>query len=118
MYREIYHWRKVLLQMKDQSHQPACVVVKLTHHTGVKKSVPECFEIVKNMRLCFNCLKRGHQVNECSSKEHCKVANCNKYHHALLHYERKNDEQLPTIQNLHINSSSSTYIHTYIHTLY
>ena len=44
--------------------------------------------MAKSFKMCFNCLKQGHQVNECSNKTHCQVANCRRHHHCLLHYER------------------------------
>ena len=33
-----------------------------------RKSVPELYEVAKSFKVCFNCLKQGHQVNECSNK--------------------------------------------------
>ena len=60
-----------------------------------RKSVPERYEVVKCAKMCFNCLKQGHQVNECSNKTHCQVANCKRHHHSLLHYERT-PQQLPS----------------------
>ena len=67
-----------------------------------RMSVPERYEVVKSLKMCFNCLKQGHQVNECSNKTHCQVANCKRHHHSLLHYERAAYEQ-PPIQNSQIH---------------
>lgn len=60
------------------------------------KSVPERYEVVKSFKMCFNCLKQGHQVNECSNKTHCQVANCKRHHHSLLHYARAAPQQPPS----------------------
>ena len=51
--------------------------------------------MVKSFKMCFNCLKQGHQVNECSNKTHCQVANCKRHHRSLLHYEHA-PQQLPS----------------------
>ena len=42
-------------------------------------------EFVKANKLCWNCLGKGHNIKNCQSKHRCKVANCNKRHHTLLH---------------------------------
>ena len=52
-----------------------------------RKSVPELYEVAKSFKVCFNCLKQGHQVNKCSNKSHCQVTYCKRHHHSLLHYE-------------------------------
>ena len=42
-------------------------------------------EFVKANKLCWNCLGKGHNIKNCQTKHRCKVANCNKCHHTLLH---------------------------------
>ncbi|XP_053699179.1 uncharacterized protein LOC128746159 [Sabethes cyaneus] len=42
---------------------------------------------VKESRVCYNCLRRGHRSGDCSSKGSC--AKCRKRHHTLLHDESK-----------------------------
>lgn len=49
-------------------------------------------KIVKNNRLCFNCLKSGHQANNCLLDRVCSVNNCGKKHTKFLHYENKISE--------------------------
>ena len=74
----------------DEAHPPyRCEKFK-------SKSARERFEIVKDMQLCLNCLKGGHQVRECPCKDHCRVTGCKKHHHTLLHFEDVNDERQPT----------------------
>lgn len=41
-------------------------------------------KFIKENNLCFNCLKYGHNVYNCSSKFSCRV--CNKRHHSLVHF--------------------------------
>jgi len=40
---------------------------------------------VNQQRLCFNCLKAGHNSKRCYSKPFCAVAGCGRKHHTLLH---------------------------------
>lgn len=51
----------------------------------LKKPVSERFQIVKNKKLCNNCLKQ-HDKNECTSTYTCKT--CKKNHNTLLHFEK------------------------------
>lgn len=50
-----------------------------------KLSVSERIAKVKESRVCFNCLRRGHRSLNCSSKSSC--SKCHKRHHSLLHDE-------------------------------
>ena len=42
-------------------------------------------DIVKLNKLCFNCLSNNHFINSRKSTNTCKIANCGKCHHTLLH---------------------------------
>ena len=81
-----------------------------------EKSVPERYEVVKSFKVCFNCLKQGHQVNECSNKTHCQVTNCKRHHHSLLHYERAAPQappsQDPPTPPLQIPENAPPYVAT------
>lgn len=46
-------------------------------------SIPEKNKIVFKQKLCKNCLRPNHNVNQCFSKSSCSV--CGKRHHSLLH---------------------------------
>ncbi|XP_064637049.1 uncharacterized protein LOC135493569 [Lineus longissimus] len=48
-------------------------------------SVADRLKIVKDQRLCFGCLNRGHRFGECNSKKKCGKNNCSKTHHPLIH---------------------------------
>ena len=39
--------------------------------------------VVADKKLCFNCLRVGHSVQNCRNPERCKI--CRKSHHSLLH---------------------------------
>ena len=47
--------------------------------------VDERLRLVKVNKLCFNCLSNSHMINNCKSKVFCRVDNCKKRHHTLLH---------------------------------
>lgn len=58
----------------NRQYQPICNSCKLQ----------ERIEIVKNLKLCFNCLRTNRIVENCKAAA-CKT--CNKKHHTLLHHE-------------------------------
>ncbi|XP_062541859.1 uncharacterized protein LOC134209854 [Armigeres subalbatus] len=47
--------------------------------------VSQRIAIVKEKRICYNCLRRGHRVKDCASKNSC--IKCHRRHHSLLHME-------------------------------
>lgn len=48
-------------------------------------NISERIAKVKELKICFNCLRSGHRVVDCSTKKTC--SNCHKKHHSLLHEE-------------------------------
>ena len=40
---------------------------------------------VMSFKVCFSCLKFGHQANKCYIKRKCEINDCNRFHHNLLH---------------------------------
>ncbi len=42
---------------------------------------------VRDQRLCFSCLNRGHVTKDCKSKVKCDVNGCSRFHHHLLHQD-------------------------------
>ncbi|PZC75043.1 hypothetical protein B5X24_HaOG206814 [Helicoverpa armigera] len=51
-------------------------------------SVDQRRTFVKGLHLCTNCLRPGHDNDNCKSKSSCYI--CNKNHNTLLHIERQN----------------------------
>jgi hypothetical protein len=49
-------------------------------------SVDQRIAKVKQSGLCFNCLRKGHQIKACPSDKSC--SKCSKKHHTLLHFEQ------------------------------
>ncbi|XP_062710566.1 uncharacterized protein LOC134288752 [Aedes albopictus] len=60
----------------------------------LKMSVDQRQAKVKEVNLCFNCLRKGHRGAACSSDKSC--SKCSKKHHTLLHFEREKPEVKPT----------------------
>ena len=48
-------------------------------------SVDEHLRLVEINKFCFHCLSSSHMKNKCKSNVFCKVDNCTKRHHTLLH---------------------------------
>ena len=59
-----------------------------------KMSVSERKGLVKQKRLCFNCLGLGHMVSQCRSKARCKT--CQQSHHSLLHLDSETKKSVST----------------------
>ena len=71
-----------------QSNSMSCPVCKKAHRiyacpAFLSLSLNERHQRIKELRLCFNCLKEGHSIKSCSSKKLCQT--CNKKHNTLLH---------------------------------
>ncbi|XP_051170292.1 uncharacterized protein LOC127287411 [Leptopilina boulardi] len=75
-------------------------------------------EVVKKKGLCFNCLRRGHMIGECKSRN-CSI--CNRRHHTAMHSDSivqssldSNDKKNDSVQvkNCHIKDSSEVILST------
>ena len=55
--------------------------------TVADSTVPQRLDLMKNARLCFSCLNKGHMSKECRSKKKCEKNGCTRMHHQLLHEE-------------------------------
>ena len=51
-------------------------------------TVPERLKIAREHKLCFNCLRVGHNASNCSSERTCSIDSCGKRHCNLLHRQR------------------------------
>ncbi|XP_075164615.1 uncharacterized protein LOC142237138 isoform X2 [Haematobia irritans] len=86
-------------QTTNPSRKFACVAVKnCVVCEGVCTSVGKCkqfiqistdekWEKIKNLKVCFCCLKKGHQLRDCRNKIACGKDDFQKFHHVLLHNE-------------------------------
>jgi len=102
-----------------------CPLCKEQHHLFLCKSfldfsIQDRISQVKRLKLCFNCLRKGHTSTECKSG-HCRK--CDKSHNTLLHIDtsiqsntpreettasQKSDTQVqPTVSNSVVNHAVS-----------
>ena len=61
-----------------------------------KMNIKERKETVRKHKLCWNCLSKGHQINDCISTVKCRE--CSKRHHTLLYHDQpmSTDNQAPS----------------------
>jgi len=69
------------------SDKPMCEVCKDPHtvsqcSTFKQLSNDEKYNVVRNNKLCINCLSNKHMIKNCQSHG-CKI--CGKWHHMLIH---------------------------------
>ena len=84
--------KRTALKIQESSRPSAnkvkCVVCESNHPVFLctvfkELSIEDRWGKVKQNRLCYNCLSRGHSVSSCTSKGRCRK--CNNTHHTLLH---------------------------------
>jgi len=61
------------------------------------KDPKQSLDIVRQHKLCFNCLGR-HRVSQCNSKHHCRI--CIHKHHTSLCADTDKPPDKPTIINV------------------
>nr|XP_049694860.1 uncharacterized protein LOC126054241 [Helicoverpa armigera] len=69
-------------------------------------SVDQRRTLVKDLRLCTNCLRPGHDSVNCKSKLSCYI--CNERHNTLLHIERQSKETQAGDSKVTVRAGSST----------
>ncbi len=57
-----------------------------------KLTIPERYEKVKQLKLCFSCLAGNHRIKDCKARA-CGVYGCQKRHNRLLHTEQKKENE-------------------------
>lgn len=53
--------------------------------TFLDEEIPKRYDAVKELKLCFRCLKGRHLAYRCFSGQKCGVGGCKRTHHRLLH---------------------------------
>ena len=98
-------------ESSDNKVKNACEICKRDNH-----KINKCFlfakmfpykrlKAVRSEKLCFNCLKNGHYVEQCDSGS-CNV--CKRKHHTLLHDAFQSKRDQPTSdQNFIVQLNSS-----------
>ena len=81
--------------------------LKLGKYSKFKEvSVRRRWEIAKENNVCFKCLLLGHRGFDCRVRAVCRVDDCKKPHHSLLHEERNTESESK-------EDSKSQYTHSY-----
>ena len=70
-----------------------CPIDNQVHYVGkcpdfLKLPIDQRAELVKQHKLCFNCLDQ-HRFSECTSSKRCFINNCGGKHHSTLHIDKK-----------------------------
>lgn len=92
---------------KEQTPWYSCPVCNNNHSiyyckAFLAKGIKERIELVRNLRLCMNCLKGNHFVRNCRAAPCNK---CNDYHNVLLHIEAQKENRNPSnVENLETNN--------------
>ncbi|XP_073820609.1 uncharacterized protein [Musca autumnalis] len=87
--------KKVVLYASDeQDKEEECRLCRGQHNLfDCKKfnsmSVPNRWNEVKRLRLCFSCLGSGHSTRNCRRRKECQVNGCQRKHNKLLHDKSK-----------------------------
>ncbi|XP_058979028.1 uncharacterized protein LOC131802654 isoform X1 [Musca domestica] len=74
--------------------QGECNNIKICPHF-LKMTIDDRWNKIKQIKTCFCCLKRGHQLKNCHYKRRCGINDCQKSHHQLLHKTLATPSQEP-----------------------
>lgn len=69
-------------------------------------SVEARWEKVKDLKVCFSCMKKGHRTNQCYKKKQCSVNGCNRVHNVLLHNTNKDTTSTNTMPHSRENAGT------------
>lgn len=83
-----------------------CSICKQEHgitscKTWRKAIVNDRWELAKKFGLCFQCLKKNHQIGRCSLKGPCPVERCGWRHHPQLHTVTETPKLNPLAETFH-----------------
>ncbi|XP_071053586.1 uncharacterized protein [Onthophagus taurus] len=109
----------------NESNVRVCAICKGEHYIQdcpnfAKLSVQGRIDQVKRLKLCINCLRTGHYLQQCRSSS-CKK--CKARHHTLLHLEYNRPEppsqSSTTTQahNIHFASNTNAYSNVLLSTI-
>lgn len=96
------------LNTDDNSPSNPCILCSAAHQlyrcsAFLSKSVDDRINIVRQNRICYNCLSNSHFSRNCKSKMNCRT--CKRFHHSLLH--RQQSLNVPAVQVSSEPASSS-----------
>ncbi len=106
---------------RQNDNKNTCPLCKGSHYLGRCEKYTIMNDEVKlatvqSLKLCFNCIKGGHMIAQCTSKTGCREANCGKRHHTSLHNlpnlpptkpDKKPEEQPPIPAKVDANNGAN-----------
>ena len=99
-------------------NEQKCVVCSDRHRVALcpvfkSKALREKRQVVREHRLCFNCLRANHHSKECPSNNRCLREHCNQPYHTLLHEDRQSDSHShrPTYSEIHPTAKALMFSH-------
>ncbi|XP_048253302.1 uncharacterized protein LOC125381119 [Haliotis rufescens] len=83
---------KGLYSHQQMKRGPICYLCSEEHRisdcpTFTDCTVPERTQKVRDLRLCFGCLVRGHITRDCKTKKACGINGCSRTHNKMLHFD-------------------------------
>ena len=106
---------------KNKLSSASCIYCKRDNHSisycyfFKKKPYSERLELIKERKLCFGCLERGHTSRECISRMTCKV--CSRKHPTALHrdatYYNGDKSEFRKLQGQSTSLASKRILHPY-----
>ena len=75
------------------------------------KTAHERKEYIKSERLCYNCFSKGYNLKDCKSKYRCRIENCNKKHHSLIHTNKEIKSNQVVTEEIQNDSFTSNKIY-------
>ena len=71
----------------------------------------ENIKLIKKENLCFNCLKKDHRSDKCTSKNRCLQTDCAELHHTSLHdyFKKKSKDDTEDYEKkVYVSKTSAT----------
>ena len=75
----------------------------------INLDIKDRWALISKLKLCFICLRAGHQARNCPDKRCCEEGVCNQLHHPLLHQPR-NPKQVLTASCQGLSNSLGVYL--------
>ncbi|XP_030834543.1 uncharacterized protein LOC115921321 [Strongylocentrotus purpuratus] len=89
--------KRVTLSTSGSTSQKQCLLCKRQNHSlndcreFLRKDMSQRKDFIKNERLCYGCLEKGHMSKYCQSRLVCKK--CSKRHPSCLHEDQRDSNK-------------------------
>ena len=99
-----YYANEINYALKRENYR--CVIHDTNDHflfeceSFLEKTAEQKLEVVKEHKLCWNCLRPNHRATFCRFKTKCEENGCQKFHHKLLHECHENGLNFHVAHNI------------------